>query len=82
MAYMKQLVEHEGVMLEIEYSPEFPVASPPQGPEITSARVLDAEYRPTGPNLLHLLDKMYIEIVTGADLEASKFLGVVATELS
>jgi hypothetical protein len=45
MAHMKQLCEHEGVLLEIEYSEP----SHAEGVKIDSARVLDETYRATGP---------------------------------
>ena len=77
---MKQIVQHEGLMLEIQYDPDPSLGmSEKLGPLINSARVLDSDYKPTGPNLVCFLDKCFFQI---AENEASKFLSLVANELA
>jgi hypothetical protein len=71
---MKQLCEHEGVLLEIEYAER----DHADGPRIDSARVLDSNYRATGPNLVPLLDKMFFLTLPG---EGTMFFSRVADEL-
>ncbi len=71
---MKQLCEHEGILLEIEYVEPLHA----EGPRIDSARVLDASYRATGPNLVPLLDKMFFLTNIG---EGTMFFSRVAEEL-
>ena len=68
---MKQLYEREGVILEIDYDLEPDTV-------VNSARVLDANYRATGPNLVSFLDGMFV--LTSAD-GGSKFFSLVADEL-
>jgi hypothetical protein len=75
MAHMKQLCEHEGVLLEIEYSEP----SHAEGVKIDSARVLDEKYRATGPNLVPLLDKMFFLTQPG---EGTMFFSRVADDLT
>lgn len=77
MAVMKQLVEHEGVMIEVEY--ELDGNEDVLGPNIISSRVLDGDYRATGPDLTPLLHKM--AFMTSPDA-ATKFLSMVADELA
>ncbi len=71
---MKQLCEHEGVLLEVEYAEPGHV----EGPCFTSARVLDETYRATGPNLVPLLEKMFFLTKPG---EGTMFFSRVAEEL-
>lgn len=71
---MKQLCEHEGVLLEVEY--EEPGHA--EGPLFTSARVLDERYRATGPNLAPLLAKMFF---LTSPAEGTMFFSRVADEL-
>lgn len=74
---MKQIVEHESLLLEIEYETD---EQPDQGPIINSVRTLDTNYRAVGPNLVRFLNHCYLE--TGP-AEASKFLShVVVPELT
>lgn len=68
---MKQLYEREGVILEIDYDLEPDTV-------VNSVRVLDANYRATGPNLVAFLDEMFV--LTSAD-SGSKFFSLVADEL-
>lgn len=77
MAVMKALVEHHGVMLEIQY--ELDGHEDVLGLNITSSRVLNEKYQATGPDLTPLLDKMYMQTEPGA---ADKFLGIVSAELA
>jgi hypothetical protein len=69
---MKAVTSHEGVMLEIEYEKE-------DQHVFKSARVLDENYRATGPNLLDLLDKCFL--LTGP-AEGTKFFDLVSEELA
>ena len=72
---VKTLTEYEGVVIEIEYDEPNHV----DGPLITSARVLDGDYRATGPNLLPLLDRCFLQT---APAEATWFLSQVVSEIT
>lgn len=76
---MKQhIFEHMGVHLHVEYSPG-------EQPEFHSVRVLDANYRPTGPDLTHFLHNTLIpcddEPSMGADMCARSLLSAIVEEL-
>lgn len=71
----KQVVEREGVLLEVEYIDP----THADGPDICSVRVLDDHYRPTGPNLALMFDKLFMIVGKG---EGEHFLSGVATELT
>lgn len=74
---MKAITSHEGVMLEIEYDPDPTLGI--AGPTINIVRVLDSNYKATGPNLVEFLDKMFMLV---NEKEGTKFLSVVAEELA
>ncbi len=68
---MKHVCDVSGVLLEVEYSGPSPV-------EIQSVRVLDADYRPVGPDLtLMLHDTLFLV----AQDEAERFLSKLVAEL-
>lgn len=70
---LTKLVDHDGVLFHVQYhSPSVEL-----GPIIESIQVLDGDYRPIGPNLVYLLDKMFMLINEG---EGTKFLSLVADE--
>lgn len=72
---MKSIASCEGLLLEIDYDQGHVL----EGPIINSARVLDSDYRATGPNLVPMLDKMFF-LKDAANGEP--FLNMVAQELA
>jgi hypothetical protein len=52
----------EGVLLEVKHTPDAGVC------DIESVRVLDVNYRPTGPDLSRWLDSLYLIRPDGATL--------------
>lgn len=79
---MNHIFEHGGVLLDVSYTP-----APPgdlDGPTIHSARVLDGDYKPTGPDIVGLLHGAHIIHPPGADgfSEAETFLSAIAGEIS
>lgn len=71
---MRHVYQHDGALFEVTYAP----APQPLGPQFESVHLLGRDYRPTGPNLLELFDKCYLETAAG---EATKFLSLVTQEL-
>lgn len=73
---MNHIFEHAGVMLDVQYQPGDP-------PTFQSVRVLGADYKPTGPNLLPLLHTTAIlEMTADAEVvQATRFLSAIVEEL-
>lgn len=73
---MIHIFEHKGVLLHVDYEPGEP-------PTFTCVRVMDAHYRPTGPDIQILLDDAFVlGDHTDADgcLEAETFLQRIVGE--
>ena len=75
MIPMRAIHEHEGIMLEIEYSEPDNVEL---GPILHGVRVLDRDYKATGPCLMPLLSGMFL--LTGKG-EGTMFFSKIADEL-
>ena len=74
------LHEYMGVILSVDSAP----TSPEQPlPTLTSVRVLGADYKPCGPNLVEMLDQLAIPIVFPAtgDISLTPFLSLVTKEI-
>lgn len=67
------LQDHGGTLFEVQYT-----WGSDNVPEIASLRVLDADYRPAGPNLAPFLDTMLIMVAPG---EATPFLSLVSEQI-
>ncbi len=73
-----QVIDHEGVLFEVQYEPDpAPTAEVPIGPKILSVLLLGPDYRPVGPNLVFLFDKMFFLV---SQAEGTKFLSMVADQ--
>lgn len=71
----KAVVERDGVLLEVEFQDPQHV----DGPHIQSVRVLDAEYRATGPDLTPMFNNLFF---LTSEEEGERFLTSVASEIS
>jgi hypothetical protein len=74
------LHEYMGVILSVDSAhgtKEDPL------PTLTSVRVLGADYKPCGPNLVEMLDQLAIPIVFPAtgDMSLTPFLSLVTKEI-
>lgn len=69
---MNHIFEHAGVMLDVDYIPGNP-------PTFQSVKVLGADYKPTGPNLLPMLHTT--AIVNADETEAMRFLSAIVEDL-
>lgn len=74
---MKTIFEHAGVMLAVDYTPgDDGIHS------FNEVRVLDGDYRPTGPNLTSLLDTAFVLTGRQGDhFSAESFLSAIVTEI-
>lgn len=71
---MKQVVEHEGVLLQVIYEIV-------QGEVVfDTVHLLDGSYLPVGPNLTPMLDAMFV-CVSKQCVEGERFLSKIAGEL-
>lgn len=74
---MIHIFEHRGIYLRVDYEPTVP-------PTFNSVRVVDANYRPIGPDLQPLLhDTLLVTTpaMGGADAEAQTFLSSIVEDL-
>lgn len=74
---MIHIFEHSGVMLRVDYTPG-------EEPTFHSIHVMDASYRPIGPDLTQLLHKTVLlddEPVEGQLANAQPFLSAICEEL-
>lgn len=76
---MIHIFEHQGVMLHVDYDP--PTKAEPS-PQFRSVRVMDTSYRPTGPDLTHMLHDMLLIVGEhGPRVDAQTFLSAIAEDL-
>lgn len=69
----EQALEVRGVLFHVEYDPKLPIT-------IHKVRTLGADYKPTGPDLTHLLhDTLLLE--DGSDDEAVRFLSLITEDI-
>jgi hypothetical protein len=72
---LQHIYEHSGVLLLVDYDPEEPIA-------IHKVQVLDQEYKPTGPDLTHMLEEMLVLTDSTKETpEAARFLSLVTEEI-
>jgi hypothetical protein len=78
LAPMVHIYEHEGVMLRVDYEPGADGI-----PTFNDVRVLDADYRPVGPNLTNMLDSTLLMSPPDAlgEHSAMTFLSAIVEEL-
>jgi hypothetical protein len=80
MRMPQTLHEYMGVILSVDSTqgtPEDPM------PTLTSVRVLGADYKPCGPNLVEMLDQLAVPIVfpTTGNISLTPFLSLVTKEI-
>jgi hypothetical protein len=73
----KSIHSFGGVMFQVEHTPA--TESDPV-PTIVSMRVLDADYKITGPDLAQLFDELVVPIKMGRRVELVPFLSIVKKE--
>lgn len=78
---MIHIFEHAGIHLHVDYTPANSAADLPT---FHTVRVLDANYRPTGPDLTTLLHHTLLlaaEPTPGERTDAITFLSAIAADL-
>lgn len=79
MTHTKHIHDIEGVMLQSVSDP----ASENEWPTVTSLHVLDEGYKPVGPNLLQLFDKLLMAVpLPNQVLLMEPLLNIVIGELN
>lgn len=76
---LTHIFEHSGVLLHVEYS-----RNASDETHFHSVRVMDPQYRPTGPELIPLLHQSLLldtEPVMGMRVDAKTFLSAIAEDL-
>lgn len=77
---MKQVVDHAGVLLEVDYTP--PASD--EGPTFHGIHLLDEHYRSCGPDIAPLLHNVFVlapPCAGGGPREAESFLSHLVGEL-